>query len=164
MGPPENVGGLPGYRKSGQCSFDIATLAVSPQRRRCRIFLNLPPAMPETSFWLLSLATACLFIMTLAILMIAGELRLTLRRLNAMLPEAAQAVHDARRMFRQGRRLLTRADAATGHVEAVIHQACDATTDVLGAIGRFQARAGTLWAKRFGNGAGAEPRRHHRGR
>ena len=120
--------------------------------------------MPETSFWLLSLATACLFIMTLAILMIAGDLRLALRRLNAMLPEAAQAVHDARRVFRLGRRLLARADVAAGHVQGVIHQACDAATDALGAIGRVQTRTQMFWAKRFGNGAGAEPRRHHRRR
>ena len=108
--------------------------------------------MPETSLGLLFLgiATACLVIMTLTILVTAGELRRTLQ--------------DARRMFRIGRRLLARADVASGRVEAVLHQACDAATDVLVAIGRVKARAQTLWTKRFGNGAGAEPRRHHRGR
>ena len=123
--------------------------------------------MPETPLlWLplLGIVTACLIAMTLAILVIAGELRRTLRRLNVMLPETARAVHDARRMFRQGRRLLARADVAAGRVEAILHQACDAATDVLGAIGRFKTRTQTLWTKRFGNGAGAEPRRHHRGR
>ena len=122
--------------------------------------------MTETPLWwlFLGLVTVCLIAMTLATLVIAGELRRTLRRLNAMLPEMARATHDARRMFQRGRRLLARADAATGHLEAVVHQACDAAADALGALGRFRARAGTLWAKRFSNGAGAEPRRHHRGR
>ena len=120
--------------------------------------------MPDTSFWLLGLATACLFVMTLTILVMAAELRRTLRRLNAMLPDAAQALHDARRIFRQGRRLLARADVAAGHVQNVIHQACDAATDALGAIGRVKARTQRFWAKRFGNGAGAEPRRHDRRR
>ena len=122
--------------------------------------------MPDAPLWfpLLGIVTACLVILTLTVLVTAGELRRTLRRLNLMLPETAQAVHDARRMFRQGRRLLARADAAAGRVEAIIHQACDAATDMLGAIGRFKTRTQTLWTKRFGNGAGADPRRHHRGR
>ena len=122
--------------------------------------------MPEAPPWfpVLVIATACLVLLTFTVLVTAGELRRTLRRLNAMLPETAQAVHDARRMFRQGRRLLARADAAAGRVEAVLQQACDAATDVLGAIGRFKTRTQTLWTKRFGNGAGADPRRHHRGR
>ena len=122
--------------------------------------------MTETPLWLLLLwiTTACLVVMTLTILVTAGELRRTLRRLNVMLPETAQAVRDARRLLRQGRRLLARADAASRYVEAVIRQACDAATDALGAIGRFKARTQTLWTKRFRNGAGAEPRRHHRSR
>ena len=120
--------------------------------------------MPEASLWLLGLATACLFIMTLTILVLSAELRLALRRFNAILPEAAQAVHDARRIFRQGRRLLLRADVAAGHLQGVIHQACDAATDALGALGRVKERTQMFWTKRFGNGAGAEPRRHHRRR
>ena len=122
--------------------------------------------MPETPLGLLFLGilTACLLVITLTIFVTAGELRRTLRRLNVMLPDAARAMHDARRMLRRGRRLLARADAASGYVEAVIRQACDAATDVLNAIGRFKTRTEMLWTKRFGNGAGAEPRRHHRGR
>ena len=137
--------------------------AVFPQRRGCRIFLT---PMLETPLWLLFLgiATACLLVLTLTVLVTAGELRRTLQRLNVMLPETAQAVHDARRLLRQGRHLLARADAVSGYVEAVIRQACDAATDALGAVGRFKARTQALWTKRFGNGAGAEPRRHHRRR
>ena len=101
--------------------------------------------------WLcLGIATVCLVTITLTMLVLAGELRQTLQ--------------DGRRTFRQGRRLLARANAATGRVEAVIHQACDAAADALGAIGRLKTRTRMLWMKRFGNGAGAEPRRHHRGR
>jgi len=122
--------------------------------------------MSELSLvWLcLGIATACLVILTLTSLVLAGELRRTLRRLNAVLPETAQAVQEARRMFRQGRRVLARTDVAAGRIEAVIHQACDAAADALGAIGRLKTRTRMLWMKRFGNGAGAEPRQHHHGR
>ena len=108
--------------------------------------------MPEASLRLLFLGiiTACFFVMTLTIVVTAGELR--------------RALQDARRMFRQGRRLLARAGIASGHVEAVIHQACEAATGALDAIGHFRTRAQALWTKQVGNGAGAEPRQHHRGR
>ena len=122
--------------------------------------------MTETPLWLLLLgiATACLLVLTLTAIVTAAEVRRTLRRLNAMLPETAQAVHDVHRFFRQGRRLLARVDAASGYVEAVVRQACDAATDALGAFGRLKTRTQALWTKRFGNGTGAEPRRHHRRR
>ena len=120
--------------------------------------------MSDTSISLLLFAatTCCLIAIALTIMWTAAELRRTLRRINTVLPEADQALRATRRSLERANRLLVKADRATTHVETVIHQVCDAASDSVDRFTRFKQRAQALWAGRFGNGAGAGPRRHHR--
>ena len=113
---------------------------------------------------LLLIVIACVLAMTITIVLTAREFRRTLRRVNAILPGADRAIRETHQSLEQVRRLLTKTNHASAHIEAVIHQACDAASDTLRRFMRVKEQAQALWSARFGNGAGAEPRRHHRSR
>jgi hypothetical protein len=104
---------------------------------------------------LLGVASACLLTATIALSIAVAELRRTLRGVNRMLPEARVACRELHR-------LLGRANRTTGHVEAVVHRACEAASAGLDRLLRFGGGAEHVLMKRIGNGAGAGPRRHHR--
>ena len=117
---------------------------------------------PALAMLLVSLATLCLIIITVTVVMTAAELRSTLRRLEAVLPDAGEALRELRRSSRQVRQILTRANMATRSVEGVILRACEAASEALERVALFKESAQQFWATRFGHGAGAEPRPHHR--
>lgn len=121
--------------------------------------------MSEASLALIFLAamSLSLLVTTVAVLILARDVRVMLRALRSALPEAKQAIREARQSLRHVRRMLTAADRATERVEAVIHTACGVASDSLDRLTRAQHTVESFWMKRFGNGAGAEPRRHHRG-
>ena len=121
-------------------------------------------ADPLVLLALLVVVTACVLAMTIAVALTAWEFRRTLRRVNAILPGADRAIREAHRSLEQIRWLLTRTNHVSRHVEAVIHQGCDAASDTLRRFLRMKEQAQAFWAARFGNGAGAEPRSHHRSR
>lgn len=112
---------------------------------------------------LLGVIGLCLIIVTGAIVSTAHELRETLRYLNALLPEARRAFHDAHRSLQQVQGFLTRANRATRHLERVIQQLCGAASDTVDRWTHLTDTAKGWWSQRFGNGARAEPRQHHRG-
>ena len=96
----------------------------------------------------LGLISGCAVAMTVTMVWTARDLRRTLRRVNTILPTAEKALRDVHQALDHVRRLLTRADRATRHVETVVHQVCDTAEHTV--------------HKWLGNGAGADPRRHHR--
>jgi len=96
----------------------------------------------------LSVIGACLIATTVATLSAMREFRLTLR--------------DARRSLHELRDLAGRWSALTRRIEAVVGSACDAASATLEGLARWKGRAERLFTSRFGNGAGAEPRRHGR--
>ena len=104
---------------------------------------------------LLGMTSVCLLVATAALIVAVAELRGTLRRVNRVLPEA-------RATFRELHHLLGRANSASRHIEAVVHHACEAASDALDRVSHFGGDAERFFTKRFGNGAGAGPRRHHR--
>jgi len=89
----------------------------------------------------LSVIGACLLATTLATLSTMRECRATLR---------------------ETRELVARWNAVTRRVEAVVGSACEAASATLEGLSRWKGRAERLFTSRFGNGAGAEPRRHGR--
>ena len=122
--------------------------------------------MPEPSLmvFLLSLITACLLTMTVTMLVTARDARRTLRRIDAVVPAVDRTLQEVRRAVQHVQQLLTRADGATRHVETVVRRACEAADEVVERFRTFNRGTEKLLGKWFGNGAGADPRRHHRSR
>ena len=112
---------------------------------------------------LLGVMTACLLAMTLTMILTARDVRMTLQRLSAVLPDAGQALRETRQSLRHVRALLARGDKATRRVESVIDQLCDATTETLGRFTMWKGRAEQFVLGRFGNGTRGEPRQRRRG-
>jgi hypothetical protein len=111
----------------------------------------------------LGLSTLCLLILTGTVVLTAWELRRTLRQLRAVLPDAETALHEVARSLRHVRRLAVRADVVSQDVETVVHRLCGVAGDALMRVQQFADRVRANWSKQGHNGAGAEPRRHHRG-
>ena len=122
--------------------------------------------MPDTPITviLLGVIAVSVLIMTGAMLVAVWDLRKTLWRVNAMLPSADQAIREAHRSLQQMRHLLTTTNHVTRHIETVIREVCDAASDTLERLVLLKGRAQDFWRARFGNGARAEPRQHHRRR
>ena len=120
--------------------------------------------MPESTsaIILLCLVSLCLLAMTVTMVVTAREFRETLRRLNAILPGADDAVQEARQSLREMHQLLARVNTASRKVEAVVHDACEAVSGTIGQVARWRRTARTFLKEHLGNGAGADPRRHHR--
>ena len=100
---------------------------------------------------LLSVATVCLLAITAIFMSTAAQFRATLRRLDALLPDARQVLSELKRSGRHVRRVLTRTDAVSEQVERVIGGAAAMAAQVIERVGG-----------RFGQRTGAEPRSHHR--
>lgn len=113
---------------------------------------------------LLGTMTVCLLAITVTMVSTARAFRAMLRRLEALLPDADQALRDVPASLRHVRRLLARADWVTEHIESIIHQACDTTSRALEDVSALQRKAQGFFATRFGNGARVELRSHHRRR
>jgi hypothetical protein len=106
----------------------------------------------------LFLITACLVALTVTAILTAIEVRRTLRRVNAILPEAERALQEAHHAFRHSRRVLAGAARTTQYVETVAQQLCEAASDALHRVSFLRNRAAAWIAGHVGNGTGAEPR------
>jgi len=120
----------------------------------------MPDAFPL--LMCLGVISACALAMTATMVWTARDMRRALRRVNAILPSAEQALRDVHRALHHVRRLLTRADQASRRVEIIVHQACDTAEDVVERVSALKQQAQHSLGKWLGNGAGAGPRRHHR--
>ncbi|MDP3723587.1 MAG: hypothetical protein Q8R91_08845 [Candidatus Omnitrophota bacterium] len=120
--------------------------------------------MPSTplTFALLGLVSVCFLIITVTGVVVAYEVRQTLRRINRLLPAADQALREAHQAFRQGGRLLLRASEATEQAEAFVRQTYDTASKTLGQVVRLPRQAQRWLSRWMGNGAGAESRLRHR--
>ena len=110
-------------------------------------------SMPETTVFLILLGviTVCCLAMTVTLAWTAWDVRGTLR--------------EARRSLRYARRLIVRADRVSRDVERLAHRACEIAASALERMARWPGRArGFFSGEHVGNGAGAEPGRHHRSR
>lgn len=105
--------------------------------------------MPEAWFLttVLALIGACLVVMTVTAVMVAGDLRRTLRGLNTLLSKFETVAKDARQVLTGARRVVAGADRATRQVEHVVQRVCETAEDTVERV--------MGW---FGNGAGSEPR------
>ena len=109
--------------------------------------------MSETSIFLtmLGVITVCCLAVTVTLARTAWDVRGTLR--------------EARRSLRDARRLIVRADRVSRDVERLAHRACEIAASALERMARWPGRARGLFSgEHVGNGAGVEPRRHHRSR
>ncbi len=113
---------------------------------------------------LLLLASLCFLAMTVTMVLTAREFRETLRKFNAILPGADHALQEARQSLREMHQLLARVNTASRKVEAVVHDACEVVSGTIGQVARWRRTAQTFLKTHVGNGAGADPRRHHRRR
>lgn len=111
---------------------------------------------------LLGVISACVVVMTGILLMTATDLRRLLRHVDAMLPDCAQALREARQTLGTTRRLASRTTHLARSVEGVVKQACQAATDTIGDVLDLRARARRFLAK-WNNGARSGPRRFARG-
>ena len=110
-------------------------------------------ASSELLIVLLSIATLCLVILTVVVLVTTARLRAILQRLDALLPDAGQVLIDLKRSGRQVRRLLTRTDATAEEVERVVRGACQVASDAMERLSLIRNFVGRM---------GAEPQPHHR--
>lgn len=110
---------------------------------------------------LLGVITAGFIALVIIVQSTARDLRRTLRRVNEMLPQAGRTLHEARGAFHQARQLIARTNHAAKDVEAVVRETCDTMLDALNRIALWRERAQGFLKEHFGNGAGADPRRHH---
>ena len=165
---------MSGYRKSVTWPFDPSARRVTAACRGASPFASsafprstcrsAPMSEPLLLLLLLGVITASLCFMTVTLFVTARVLRTTLRRVDVILPEAEQALREARYSLRQARRLLAKGDRAAQHVESVVHRACDAAAAALERIVQLKGSVEHFVMGRLGNGAGAEPRHHHRGK
>jgi uncharacterized protein YoxC len=118
--------------------------------------------MPELLVILLAISNICLIILAVVAIGTALDLRATLRRVNSVLPDAEAALKEARHMLHRTRQIAQRGDLAAKRVATVIHQACDAVGGVLEQITPLKQSVEQMFFRRHKNGAGSEPRRHHR--
>lgn len=107
--------------------------------------------------FLFAVIAVCLVAMTVTMMITARQLHATLRRLSAILPEAGQAMREANRLFRLTHR-------AARHLETLIDDVCAVASKTVGRLTLLRRSAQRFWATRARNGAGADPRLHHRGR
>ena len=98
----------------------------------------------------LSLIGVCLVVLTATAVALARELHRTLQKANAFLGASEHLVREARQITTGARRIVARADRATGRVEQLVSKAVGAVAHTL-----EQFR----W---FGNGARSEPRLRYR--
>jgi hypothetical protein len=106
----------------------------------------------------LFLITACLFALTVTVILTAAEVRRTLRRVNTLLPEAERALQEAHHAFRHSRRVLAGAARATQSIETVVQQLCEAASDAMSRVSFLRNRAAAWITGHLGNGTGEEPR------
>jgi hypothetical protein len=69
---------------------------------------------------LLAVASACLVIITATFVSTTAQLRHTLGRINALLPDAAAALRETRRSARQMRQILVRGNCAARRASKVV--------------------------------------------
>ena len=110
--------------------------------------------MPDSPLAMLLLGFICLSAITVAVCLalIARDMRLTLQRVVAMLPQCEQTVREAHR-------LLTRTNQAARRIDLVMRKACETASETIEQILFVKSKAQTFFSERFGNGAGVEPRR-----
>ena len=96
----------------------------------------------------LGVVGVCVVALTVTVVITAAEFRRTLR--------------DTRAFLQHARRLLAKADRPLAAVEVVVQQICAAVTDTINQITRLRRRAQAFWVGHVGNGAGVDPRSHHR--
>ncbi len=120
--------------------------------------------MPEAWFitTVLALIGACLVVMTITTVMVASDLRRTLRGLNTLLPKFETVAKDARQVLAGARRVVARADRATQQVEQVVQRACATAGETMERVMGLKAQAETFVSKWFGNGARSESRPRYR--
>ena len=106
----------------------------------------------------LGLISICLITLAIILLVIALDLRRTLHRINAILPDAGTTLHEAGRALVQVRRLISRVNVTARDVEGVVHRACETASETLEEFALARQRARSAFTKWVGNGAGAEPR------
>lgn len=119
----------------------------------------MPESLPV--IMLLGIITCCLVTLAITAVVSAREFRETLRGINALLPRAGQTLDEAHRSFQQVRQLLTKANRVTQATETVVHETCDAVAGTLSRFKSWKERAQAFLKEHVGNGAGADPRRHH---
>ena len=113
---------------------------------------------------LLAAITGCLVALTLTMMWTARSVRLTLSRVNAILPQADQAMRAARHSFLRVHRMLVRVDRAARQIETAVKAACRPLLQVVDQVEHWRHHTGTWLTHLVGNGAGSEPRQHHRKR
>ena len=109
----------------------------------------------------LGLITACFVTLAITALCVARDVPRTLRHVNEVLPHADQALNEASHALHQARQLFAKANRASRDVETVVRETCDTALEALSRIARWRERAEGFLKEHFGNGSGADPRRHH---
>lgn len=90
--------------------------------------------MPLSLFLLLGTLSACVLALTIAIWCAVRDLRRMVQRVDAVLPDCAQAVEEGRGALTEARELLARANTATRQVETVIRRTTDAAAGFIGGL------------------------------
>jgi len=111
----------------------------------------------------LSVISAAVAVMALALAIGAWELRRTLRRVNALLPDFRQAARELRQTARSARRVAVGVDRAVHDVRQVVHEGCEVVSSGVAELSLIQERAKALFGEHLGNGARGGPRRRYRG-
>ena len=116
---------------------------------------------------LLVLLTLSVFIMMAALVLMARDVRRTLRAITGLVPPCRRVLHVSTMVLGEARGLLARTHAAGRQVQDTVGRVCEATTETLDDLLAVKRRAQDYLSGRFGNGNGhktarSEPRRGHR--
>lgn len=109
----------------------------------------------------------CAVIVTWSVMMTTFEWRCTLRRVNALLPDAEKVIKEAKLSLTHVRRVIARTDHVAGQVEAVALKACKTVSSAVEQITALKLQAEHSvgrWFGANGNGTGVGSRSDRRSR
>ena len=120
---------------------------------------------PQLLFICLLIGTGCLVVITVAIALLARDVRVAARRLSALMPHGEALLQRSHQVVTRVDAMLLQAEEAVRQVRVVTVKACEAAADTLHAVATAKQTA-TTWVEQhfshgLGNGAGS---RRSRGR
>lgn len=110
----------------------------------------------------LGVISGCLLVMAVTMVLMAVAFCRALRKLEAKLHDADDALRHARSSLRHVDRFFSRADRVSRHAETALDQVWATALEAWAHLGRLGEHVKALWGHHVGNGARAESRPHHR--
>lgn len=119
----------------------------------------------DDSGWLpiaLGVVSACAVVITVAMVIVARDVRRALAHLNAILPECRRALGQMDRSLSAARRILAAVERGTRQAEAVVARVADTAGGAIDRLAAWKDDAAAFFTGRVRNGVRSEPHRRYR--